>query len=304
MYGDMLAWLVRKELGIAMSDLKKHDLAYLSRAKAFDRYFPEATLVNTVLGFVRTMGIDPTASGAITLDIDPRPKKSPRAFCSTVEIPNEIYLVIMPVGGADDYEAFLHELGHALHFGYTHPKLDWEYKRLGDNSVTEGYAIGFDHLMQDKIWLKKVMRLSDPDVILRHSKLMELMMLRRYSAKLAYELILHGGGPLDGKQETYTQLLTSATMAEYSSTQYLADVDAFFYCARYLRAWMVQGMLHQHLRENFDEDWFLNPKSGEFLKELWSQGQKQTAEELARQLAYPMLTMEFLKESIEEVLAR
>ncbi|HWP82681.1 MAG TPA: hypothetical protein VNN76_08505 [Bacteroidota bacterium] len=303
LYVETLGWFVKKELGIPLSDLKKHDLAYLSRAKSFDEHFPGSVLVETVLGFIRKMSIDPAAGGAIHLDVEPRPKKSPRAFCSTVRIPDEIYLVIMPAGGADDYEAFLHELGHALHFGFTSPRLDWEYKRLGDYSVTEGYAIGFDHLMQDSVWLKKVIGLQKPHEFLRHSKLMELMMLRRYSAKLAYELILHDGTPLHGKSETYRDLLTSATRAEYSTAHYLSDVDPFFYCARYLRAWMLQSMLHEYLRENFNEDWFVNPKTGEFLKELWNQGQKHTAEEIARQLAYPALTMDLLKESIEGVLA-
>lgn len=304
MYVDVLSWVVRRELGIALSELERHDLSYLARARQFDRFFPSSDLVDTVLRFVRKMGIDPTADGRIILDIESRPRKTPRAFCSPVRVPDEVYLVIMPSGGVDDYEAFLHELGHALHFGYVSPSLDWEYKRLGDNSVTEGFAIGFDHLVQDRVWLKKVMKIAQPDDFVKHANLFELMMLRRYAAKLSYELLLHDGRPLGGKAEAYADFLTRATKARYTPAQYLSDVDSFFYCARYLRAWMLQSMLHQYLRENFDEDWFLNPRTGEFFKELWSQGQRFTAEELARQLAYPSLTMEFMKDSIEEALSR
>ncbi len=304
MYVDTLGWYVKRELGISLNDLQKHDLSFLARGPNFDKHFPADQMVDTVLGFVKRMGIDPTAGGHINLDIESRPKKSPRAFCSTVRVPDEVYLVIMPSGGADDYEAFLHELGHALHFGHVSPTLDWEYKRLGDNSVTEGFAIGFDHLVQDRVWLKKVMKIDQPDDFIKHVNLIELMMLRRYSAKLSYELVLHDGRSLEGKEETYAGFLSHATKARYTPAQYLADVDSFFYCARYLRAWMVQSMLHQYLKENFDEDWFLNPRSGEFLKELWSQGQRHTAEELARNLAYPSLTMEFMKDSIEEELGQ
>ena len=43
----------------------------------------------------------------------------------------------------------MHELGHALHFAYARAELPFEYRWLGDNSVTEGYAMLFDHRMQD-----------------------------------------------------------------------------------------------------------------------------------------------------------
>ena len=304
MYVDTLSWYVQRELGLSLNDLQKHDLSFLARGTSFDHHFPASEMVETILGFVKRMGIDPTADGHINLDITSRPKKSPRAFCSTVRVPDEVYLVIMPSGGADDYESFLHELGHALHFGHVSPTLDWEYKRLGDNSVTEGFAICFDHLAQDRVWLKKVMKIDQPDDFIKHINLIELMMLRRYCAKLSYELVLHDGRSLDRKEETYASFLSHATKARYTPAQYLADVDSFFYCARYLRAWMLQSMLHQYLRENFDEDWFLNPRTGEFLKELWSQGQRHTAEELARHLAYPSLTLDFLKDSIESELGR
>jgi hypothetical protein len=304
MYEDVLGWFTQKELGIPLGELERHDLAFLSRATRFDRFFPPDLLMENIMGFVRKMGIDPTAGGHILLDIDPRARKSPRAFCSPVRIPDEVYLVIMPAGGVDDYRAFLHELGHALHYAHVSPELEWEYKRLGDNSVTEGFAMCFDHLLHDRLWLKKVMKISQPDDFIKHAHLMELMMLRRYAAKLSYELFLHDGQPLEGKEEVYAEVLTHATKARHTSAQYLADVDPFFYCARYLRAWMLQSILHQYLRENFDEDWFINPRTGEFLIELWSQGQRFNAEEFARQLAYPSLTMEFMKETIEQALGR
>ena len=37
--------------------------------------------------------------------------------------------------------------GHALHFAYMRPDLPFEYRWLGDNSITEGYAMLFDHLI-------------------------------------------------------------------------------------------------------------------------------------------------------------
>ena len=67
---------------------------------------------------------------------------------------------------------------------------------------------------------------------------------------------------------------------------------------------MLESMLSRYLVENFDEDWFRNPRTGEFLKELWSNGQRYRAEEVARQLAYPKLTLGHVRESLETILGR
>ena len=44
----------------------------------------------------------------------------------------------------------LHELGHALHFANMSRALPFEFRWLGDNSVTEGYAMLFDHRLKDR----------------------------------------------------------------------------------------------------------------------------------------------------------
>jgi oligoendopeptidase F len=302
MYGDVLSWFAKRTLGVRLADLEKHDLGVVARATQFDPLFPGDRMVSAILGFVGTMGVDATAGGKIRLDLEARPKKSPRAFCSAVRVPDEVYLVIRPSGGIEDYKAFLHELGHALHFGHTDPAAAWEARRLGDNSVTETYAMLFDHLLHDRLWLRKVAGISDARALLRHSAFIELMMLRRYSAKFAYELELHARPSREGCRELYRDMLTHATKARYSVAHYLADVDAFFYSARYLRAWMLQQAAALALRDRFDEDWFLNPRAGTYLTQLWASGQGVSAEELAREFGQQTLTMEPLRRQLEQVL--
>ena len=106
------------------------------------------------------MGIDPTRRGRVTLDTGEREGKRSRAFCSPVRVPDEVYLVLRPHGGQTDWNTFLHELGHALHFAYMRPDLAFEYRWLGDNSITEGYAMLFDHRMKDTGWLKRYTELG------------------------------------------------------------------------------------------------------------------------------------------------
>jgi hypothetical protein len=82
----------------------------------------------------------------------------------------------------------------------------------------------------------------------------------------------------------------------------LSDVDPFFYCARYLRAWMLQSLATDVLRNRFDEDWFVNPRAGQYLKRLWSRGQGPSLEDLANEFDKGELTMDRLRLKLERTL--
>ena len=108
------------------------------------------------------MGIDVAPSPACCSTPSARPKKSPRAFCAPVQVPDEVYLVIAPVGGRDDYAALFHEAGHTEHYAHVDAALPVEYRYLGDNSVTEGFAFLFEHLTSDPEWLRRRLGVEDP----------------------------------------------------------------------------------------------------------------------------------------------
>ena len=131
----------------------------------------------------------------------------------------------------------------------------------------------------------------------------KLWFLRRYAAKLEYELILHDTGPVSRCAEVYRELLARATLVDWPHELSLADVDPFFYAGRYLRAWIFEAQLRQHLREHFDEEWYRNDRTGPFLLALWQQGQRQTVEELAAELGLGPLSLDPLLAQITADLA-
>jgi hypothetical protein len=116
----------------------------------------------------------------------------------------------------------------------------------------------------------------------------KLIFLRRYASKLGYERSLHGGDkPLDELPDEYATRLSSALHVDWPRESWIADVDPFFYSARYIRAWATERSLRAHLIERFGERWYAEPEAGALLREIWSKGQRAQAEELLGELGAP-----------------
>ena len=300
LYEKHFTSLLERELGICLKDSRRSDFSFIKRAKKYDRFFKKGNLIPIFTDTLFEIGIDISRYGNIHLDVEERENKSPRAFCCTPKVPEEIYLVIMPGGGQDDYEAMLHEGGHSLHFGTTSSKLDFEYRCLGDNAVTEGYAFCMEQLMQNRQWLVDFLKMS-PELareFVYFSNLVKLWFCRRYAGKLKYELTLHNGKPIDGKDSIYKEILSDVNLMEYPEENYLRDVDGGFYCTNYIRAWIFQSQLKEYMYRKFDYNWYKKKKAGLFLKELWSYGQKYSASEVLSQLDFKSLDISYLIDSL------
>ncbi len=289
MWDDVLPRALRDGLGITPGDATRADALALLRAREFDDVFRGEAMEREVRRQVTEMGLSPDADGRVIYDVGEREGKRARAFCNPVRIPDEVYLVLRPHGGQGDWQTLLHELGHALHFAHMDPALPFEARWLGDNSVTEGYAMLFDHRLQDAGWLQRYTPLRGERLAryLRQAALEELQFLRRYCAKLLYELDLHGGTwSWSALPERYVEILSGATTFRYDPADAFIDVDPRFYASRYLRAWQLQSVLGDALTARFDVDWWRNPSAGPWLvQELFSWGQQELADEQARRVA-------------------
>ncbi|HVX40227.1 MAG TPA: hypothetical protein VHB25_11690 [Gemmatimonadaceae bacterium] len=306
LWNEALPYYTKRVLGMDVSEVTRADALALFRAREFDAYFPAARMESEIRRQVREMGVDPLAAGRVRLDTEEREGKRSRAFCSPVRIPDEVYLVLRPHGGQSDWTTFLHELGHALHFAYMHPELLFEYRWLGDNSITEGYAMLFDHRMKDAGWLARYTELSASKIpeFLRWTGLEELHFLRRYCAKLLYEIQLYGGTTRwESLPDLYVDVLTAATNFRYNRADAFVDVDARYYAARYLRAWQLQALIDETLVERYDVDWWRNPRAGPWIcSALFGEGQRELAQEQAQRVAGKELTFGPLVRAVEKLL--
>ena len=264
----------------SLGELRRSDIPRFFRAPELDAGFPAEGMVKSFARTVTGLGIELDQQANVHLDTESRPTKSPRAFCSPLKVPDEIYLVIAPVGGREDYAALFHEGGHTEHYAHVSAELPFEFRYLGDNAVTESFAFLFDHLTEDEAWLGEMVG-ADAHPVVSHARAAGLILLRRYCAKLGYERELHGPKvDVDAMPERYAGVLSEATRVAWPRENWVSDVDGGFYVVCYLRAWALEAMWRRSLRERFGETWFTRAEAGEWLRDLWSQGQRLPAEEL------------------------
>jgi hypothetical protein len=272
----------------------------LFRAPEWDESFSADKMVPALEGTLRDLGIDLRAQENIHLDLEARPKKTPRAFCAPIEVPGRVMLVIQPIGGRDDWEALFHEAGHTEHYGNTNPDLPMEARRLGDMAVTEGWAMLFQGLVSEPAWLNR--RLDVPRVakLANEGATSLLYFVRRYSAKLLYEIEFFQADDPASMKPRYAELLTEALKIPANPESYLDDIDGSFYVTGYLRSWAFEAQLRDFLRGELGNEWFVRREAGDLLRELWSLGQGPTADELLRDVTGAEIEMAAVGDRITE----
>lgn len=290
-YRDVLGYALRKLDGqlrpLPLGNARRHDIVRAALAPWLFPHFRREDLFHAVTRCLSDMGFHPNAEGRISLDAEDRPQKTARAFVADLRVPDDIRLVVRPLGGIDDYYSLLHEYGHALHLAHASHRAPIEDRRLGDSSVLQAHAALFDHFLLDEGWLRRYLRL--PTSVARDAARIaafnNLVLLRRYCAKLCYELSLYERGPSDAMADEYESRLTHALFVGVPRGLFLYDVDPQLFAARYLRAWALEARMHTLLQSRFNEDFWRNPAAGTWLKNLSSQGQRENAEELAKTLS-------------------
>jgi hypothetical protein len=293
----------RSRVGIGLGEMKRWDLGRAWRGADWDAAFPAEAMLPALEVTLAELGIDLYGQENVELDLEERPSKDPRAFCSPIEVPGRVVLVMKPEGGPADWRTLFHEAGHTEHFAYTSPSLSPEERRLGDNAVTEGWAMLLEHLTIDPVWLERRLDFPRPYEFAAEGATELLWLVRRYSAKLLYELEFHTASDLTALGPRYVELLTDATKVEPAGVDYLGDIDDAFYASQYLRAWALEAQLRAYFRERFGNAWFSKREAGSLLRELWAEGQKPTADELLREVTGEALELAAVADRIRESLA-
>jgi oligoendopeptidase F len=254
---------------------------------------------------MRGLGIHVAQQKNILIDDEVRPHKNPRAACLRVKPPDDVRLLLSPIGGAYDYRTLFHEAGHAQHLAWSSRELAArhpEFIYAPDYATTEGYAFLFQHLFLDRLWLKEHrgnLNAEQTSDAVRSLALRTALTVRRYCAKLKYEIKLYDAPQVRSESlaATYSELQREATGFRRSPALYLIDVDDEFYVAAYLRAWAFEAGLREHLRTRHGRRWWASRKAGDELIDLWNTSSRYTVEELAQLIGFGEISFDLLADT-------
>ena len=267
-------------------------VAYLRRLSPLERIYTRERAVSVCMDTLARLGFDLENEPNIKLDLDDRPQKSPRACVIPADPPTVVHLITRAQGGLHDYQAFLHEAGHALHYAGCDPSLPYTFRNISrDHALTEIYSYIVEAISRQPAWHARYFDLSDQEAAenAEATVFMEGLLFRRYVAKLRFELDFWSRFPHDGGPEGYAELLTAATGMEYRREGYLADMDAGFYSADYLRAWIRAAQLRAFLEREVGEEWWASAGTGDRLRDLFREGTKPSSEEIAGRIGFDPL---------------
>jgi hypothetical protein len=268
-------------------------IAFLRRLSPLEAIYTREQAVPVCMDTLARLGFDLENEPNIKLDLDDRPQKSPRACVIPADPPKIVHLITRAQGGLHDYQAFLHEAGHALHYAGCDPSLPYTFRNISrDHALTEIYSYIVEAISRQPGWHARYFELSDEEAEqnAEATVFMEALLFRRYAAKLRFELDFWGRFAEDGGTDAgYAERLTAATGMEYRREGFLADMDAGFYSADYLRAWIRAAQLRTYLEREVGEAWWASKETGDRLRELFREGTKPSSEEIAGRIGFEPL---------------
>jgi hypothetical protein len=265
-------------------------MGYVRRLSPLDSTYTKERATDVCLATLSALGFDLASDRNIRLDLDDRPQKSPRACVIASDPPTVVHLITRAQGGLHDYQAFMHEAGHALHYAGCDPNLPYTFRRISrDHALTEIYSYICEAITREPAWHAEHFGLSDEEARTNAEGtiFLEALLFRRYTAKLQFELDFWSDFDQAGlTSEDYSRKLTGATGIHYPRDGHLADMDPGFYSADYLRAWIRHAQLRSYLISEVGDDWWRDAKTGEILRALFSEGTRPSSEEIATRLGF------------------
>jgi hypothetical protein len=245
-----------------------------------DEQFPAKRAMDTAFGVYRALGID---LGKPKLDVTIRDFAFGGQTIS-VQIPNDVRLVVRPTPGLRFYATLLHELGHAysstrtrvetpLYAGY-----EW-VPGLTEPAYAEGIAEVFSRLLDEPRVLREHLGLSGKDARqLVQSRRLELVArVRRTLAWVELERLAHENPDAD------LDAISLRLERRLGATTYPA------YTQSYLLAAMVAVQVREALKARFDKAW-LSPAAGAFVTDRFvaDGGRWTLREKLVRVSGHPL----------------
>jgi hypothetical protein len=272
-YVEAMEAAARGKLGLALDDLRREDMAYLLGGAEFDAYFPAEGIAASAEAIQKGLGLDPTAGGRISYDLEDREGKSHRSCTYPIRVPDEIVVALRPKPGHSSLRQFLQQVGEAMHRATTDAALPFEFRSLVIPSVLQSSGHLFGRIVLDPDYLANLPGLSPVREALRQLlALKELYFVRLLATQFRYELVLHSDDSFERKDVIFSDMIQEHCCVRFAPEAFLFFTDFHFNSAVYLRGLMLESLLRRRLKERFGEAWRQQKDAGGFLRDFWKGG--------------------------------
>ena len=286
-------WAASFALGMPIDRLRRADLPRLAAVSVTEDRFAADQQMPRLKNALVEMGL---TLNHIKIDDAERPNKSPQTACFPVVVPTDVRLSYKPVEGVAAYRRLWHEMGHAQHFSNTKTPV-WEFQLLGDSAVADAFSFLFAGLIDHPQFAERHFGLAG-EALADHTRLAayrHLLMVRRYCAKVLYELELHrGAADPASRYRHWMGIAYGLKLDANDGERHGIDVDNYFQGVDYVRAWNLEAMLDYRLTREFGDSWFTTSEAGAYLKRLWISGTFYSADEMANEIGFRRLKNKYL----------
>jgi hypothetical protein len=262
------------------------DLEWLFRGAEYDRVYPAHLLMPSITRAFWDLGIRLEDQTYVRIDLDDLPDRITRSLSAPIGVPDEVVAMLAPRGGVADFAGLLRSVGEAERYAYADRTQSIVYRRLGDAAVTEGYGLLFAGLLERPEWLALRLNADATRDAIRLRAFERLYRLRHAAVSHLYEVELRQSEEPDALESEYVDRFADALYVRPFRESFLDVTDDPFAGARHLRAALFGCQLGTFLTQEIDEEWFRSLRAGRFLIDRWREGQRYTAEELARFLGF------------------
>ncbi len=268
-----------------------HDIEWISRMAWMELPCRETMVLDTVRADLEEIGLELENKGRVEITIEAFPGPGMKAFCSPIRVPDRVVLFVTPTVTPGSCRKLLWEIGETVHWSRTDPSLPFEYRSIGDRSVTEAHGALFAGLAMNRTWVRRARGLEGDSLeeYLRLAAFLDLYELRGLAARLQFDLEVSGSERPGSLGTRWAELMYESTRVRHDPRSFFARLGQRFGSARRLRARFLEAPLARALEERFDADWFRNPRSGKFLGQWLAGGLSRGASELSELLGEPGL---------------
>lgn len=279
-YRELLDHFSPRLADLPAAALKPCDLPRLLNHPSYDGVFSQGEIATSPFRYLESMGIDPRADGRIL----PTPC-GPRlpwgeALALPIEIPGKIRLFYGAQSGLQPFESYLEAQGRCLYCSSLDAAAPLPRRWFGDPILRDAYGRLWAHCLLSAPWLKRILRADRVKDVLVYTTFRFLYHLRVHGGASRFEDWLYTGGSPARAYPVWTEILRESCELEGGPLSYLREICADTPAAFSLEAICLAAQVGIYLRERFDEDWFMNPKAGQFLLDLWRQQGSFTTKEL------------------------